>query len=67
MRDAGAEIGRMMDEARRDAGAVKDQMIAEARASIQQERHLAEANVAAQQAQLATLGLREGMPMMGVD
>jgi F-type H+-transporting ATPase subunit b len=38
MRDAGGEIARMMDDARRDATAVKDQMVAEARAQIQQDR-----------------------------
>lgn len=38
MRDAGAEIARMMEEARRDAQGVKDQMLAEAKDEIQRER-----------------------------
>src|SRR5262249_41822587 len=38
MRDAGGEIAKMMDDARRDATAVKEQMAAEARTQIQQDR-----------------------------
>jgi F-type H+-transporting ATPase subunit b len=38
MKAAGADIARMMDEARRDAVGVKEQMVAEAREEIQKER-----------------------------
>lgn len=38
MKDAGADIARMMDDGRRDAQAVKDQLVADAKKEIQSDR-----------------------------